>query len=319
MSSYSFRTEILLKSPPWKICFPDKFFCIGSCFTSHLHKRISNGGFSSFSNPCGIVYNPISLTHQINKSITGEPWQEQDMICHHNVYHGLHHHGQFSSSDRIKSLDKMNEYLDQAHTHLMKSNRLIMTLGTSIVYIHKSTGQLVANCHKLPAGQFERRFLSVEEIIKEFAFTLPLLKSLLPDLQIILTISPVRYLKEGFVDNSLSKSILVLVAQWLINTYDYVHYFPAYEIMLDDLRDYRFYKEDMIHPNDQAVEYIWSKFSGLYFEQQALKIFEQVKNINTARMHRPLHPDSAEHSAFLLSMEQKIISLKSQYPFIELE
>ncbi|MDZ4707423.1 MAG: GSCFA domain-containing protein [Saprospiraceae bacterium] len=311
-----FRTEIRLKSPGWYIRYPDKFFCIGSCFAEHWNKRLTDSGFSSFVNPAGIVYNPLSLAHQLNQCMLLKPWTEEDIIFHQDLYHGLHHHGLFSSKQKSAVLEYMNHRLRMAHTQLLNSNILIITLGTALVFKHKPTGWVVANCHKIPPDQFERRFLGVEEIVDAFDLILDQLKSALPGLRIILTISPVRYLKEGFSDNSLSKSILILAAHRLIENHVGLQYYPAYEILLDDLRDYRFYKEDMIHPNDLAIDYIWSRFTNLFFEQDTLYIMDQINKLRKAGLHRPLHPESAEHKSYISTLDQKILELKNQYPLI---
>lgn len=316
MASLSFRTEIRLKPSGWKIRYPDIFFSLGSCFAEHWHHKLKETGFGSFSNPCGIVYNPISLAHQLSKTLSASSWEETDLVFHDNLYHGLLHHGSFSHQDPRQTLDAMNERLMLAHAHLFKSTVLVITLGTALVYIHKPTGRLVANCHKIPANQFERRFLSVEEILNAYAPLLEQVKAILPALRIILTVSPVRYLKEGFVDNSISKSILLLAARQLLEANDQIHYFPAYEILLDDLRDYRFYEEDMTHPNEQAIDYIWSRFTSCYFEPDTIYIMDQVKKLNLSQKHRALHPESSGHREFLLALDQKISALKKQYPFI---
>lgn len=318
MSAPSFRTEIRLKSPSWKINLPEQFFCVGSCFTEHIHHKLTRSGFYSYSNPAGIVYNPISLLHQIDRTIHGEPWKETDLIHHHGLYHGIFHHGSFSSSDQSRTLDKMNSTLEEAHQHLKQTNLLLITFGSSIVYQHKTKECIVANCHKIPANEFERRFLDKAEIITAFDQTITLLQSIRPDIKIILTISPVRYLKEGFVDNSYSKSVLISAVREITRKYESVDYFPAYEIMLDDLRDYRFYKEDMIHPNEQAVDYIWSKFTETYFEKDTISMMKEVNGIHQSRQHRPLYPETREHELFLKDLEKKIDDIKRRYPFVRL-
>jgi hypothetical protein len=318
VASSSFRTEIRLKPSEWQIRHTDHFWGIGSCFAEHIQSKLSIGGFNSFSNPCGIVYNPISLLDQIKRSIHDQPWTEEDLVQHGGLFHGIYHHGAYSSPDRSVALDHMNNSLHQGHQHLMKTDVLMITMGSAIGYFHKPIGKLVANCHKIPANEFERKFLTPEEIIENFLETIQALKQNRPDINIILTISPVRYLKEGFTDNSYSKSILVLALQQILKKSQNTYYFPAYEILLDDLRDYRFYKEDMVHPNEQAIDYIWSKFMATYFDEPAIKIWDAVHEFNKARSHRPLHPDTPSHGQFQAELEKRIREMKREFPHLRI-
>lgn len=319
MSGPVFRTQIRLTPSPWKIKHPDRIFCIGSCFAELLHLQLKAGGFHSACNPCGIVYNPLSMGIQITRILEGKNWDENDLIHSRGLYHGLHHHGSFSSSEKEVCLARMNDSLNAARDWFDRMDVLAMTLGTAICYKHRASSQTVANCHKIPAGDFERRFVSTTEIVQSVENWLPELQKQRPGLKIILTISPVRYLKEGFRDNSISKATLVLAADQLCRRYDHVSYFPAYEILLDDLRDYRFYKEDMIHPSDQAFQYIWSGFQSVYFSIDTLQIVKEVNKLIEARTHRPLHPGSPEHHSFAVSLESREKELKSKYPELGLE
>ena len=318
MSSSSFRTEIRLKPSAWKIRHTDHFWSIGSCFAEHLHSKLSSGGFNCFSNPCGIVYNPVSLLDQIDRCIRAEPYTEEDLIRHGGLFHGLYHHGAFSSPDESVALARMNESLLQGHQDLMKTDVLMITMGSAIGYFYKPNGKLLANCHKIPAGEFDRKFLTPEDIVEKFSKIVQKLQACQPGINIILTISPVRYLKEGFTDNSLSKSVLVLAIHQILKKFKHTHYFPAYEILLDDLRDYRFYKGDMVHPNEQAVDFIWAKFMASYFDEPATKTWEAVHELNLARCHRPLHPDTHAHRQFLSELEMKILEMKREFPHLRI-
>ncbi len=319
MSGPVFRTEIRLTPSPWKIAHPDRIFCIGSCFAEHLHQQFRASGFHSACNPCGIVYNPLSIGIQITRILQGKDWEENDLIHYRGLYHGLHHHGSFSSSEQEACLSRMNDSLGDAQDWFDRTDVLVLTLGTAIWYKHQASGQAVANCHKIPAGEFERRFMSPEEVVQSVEGWLPELQKRRPGIKIILTISPVRYLKEGFRDNSISKATLVLAAEQLSRLYDNVFYFPAYEILLDDLRDYRFYKEDMVHPSDQSVQYIWSGFQSVYFSTETRQMVNEVSKLNEARSHRPLHPGSPEHKTFMTRLKILEKELKAKYPELRLE
>lgn len=319
MSGPVFRTEIRLTPSPWKIKHPDRIFCIGSCFAEHLHVQFKASGFHSACNPCGIVYNPLSIGTQIIRILEGKSWEENDLIHYRGLYHGLHHHGSFSSPEKELCLARMNDSLYKARDWFDRIDVLVLTLGTAIWYKHQASGQAVANCHKIPAVEFERRFMSTEELVQSVEGWLPELQKRRPGIKIILTISPVRYLKEGFRDNSISKATLVLAAEQLSHLYDVVSYFPAYEILLDDLRDYRFYKEDMVHPSDQAVQYIWAGFQSVYFSTETRQMVNEVNKLIEARTHRPLHPASPEHKTFVDRMESLEKELRSKYPELGLE
>lgn len=318
MASSSFRTEFRLKSSAWKIRHTDNFWGIGSCFAEHIHAKLSNGGFNSFSNPCGIVYNPVSLLDQIGRCIRTEPYTEKDLIRHGGLFHGLYHHGAFSSPDESVALANMNESLHQGHQDLMKSDVLMITLGSAIGYFYKPNAKLVANCHKIPAGEFDRKFLTPEDIVEKFSETIQELRACRPGINIIMTISPVRYLKEGFTDNSLSKAVLVFAIHQILKQFKHTHYFAAYEILLDDLRDYRFYKEDMVHPNEQAIDYIWAKFMATYFDEPATKTWEVISELNRSRNHRPLHPDSPSHVQFQSELDLRIEEIKREFPHLRI-
>ena len=319
MSGPVFRTEIRLTPSPWKITPPDRIFCIGSCFAEHLNQQFRASGFHSACNPCGIVYNPLSIGIQITRILQGKGWDENDLIHYRGLYHGLHHHGSFSSAEKEICLARMNDSLNEARVWFDRIDVLVLTLGTAIWYKHRARGQVVANCHKIPAGEFERRFMSTVELVQSVEGWLPDLLKRRPGIKIILTISPVRYLKEGFRDNSISKATLVLAAEQLSRLYDAVSYFPAYEILLDDLRDYRFYKEDMVHPSDQAVQYIWAGFQSVYFSTETRQMVNEVNKLIEARTHRPLHPGSPEHKTFIDRMESLEKELKMKYPGLGLE
>jgi len=241
-----------------------------------------------------------------------------DLYFDGELYHGLHHHGDFSGRNEQAVLDNMNESGRYAKEHLEKSDVVLVTLGTSIVYVLKEKNIHVANCHKIPNYSFERKFLEVDEIVESTSEWINALTRINPQVNIILTISPVRYLKEGFTDNTLSKARLALAVEKLVKSNNNIHYFPAYEIVLDDLRDYRFYSEDLAHPNRTAIDYVWSKFKEIYFNQDSIHLLDKLDQIRKAKNHRPIHADSMEHRKFLAKLEMDIIELKMKYPDLNL-
>ena len=311
-----FRTEIKIARSAFSLNHQDHFFCIGSCFADHIHSRLREDFFYSGCNPCGIVYNPFSISHQMMQVLDGKMWDENDLVYHDDLYHGMHHHGSYSHPDKVIALDGMNKSLIAAQHNLYQVSCMVITLGTAIVYTLKERDILVANCHKIPASHFDRRMLSVQEIVDSNTSWIARITDQNPGIKIILTISPVRYLKEGFTDNTLSKARLALAVEQLCKTFHQVHYFPAYEILLDDLRDYRFYKEDMIHPGDQAIDYIWEAFLHAYMDNETMGLIKTLKKIKSGLAHRPLHENTPAHTLFVKRLNDQINEMKSKYPFI---
>ncbi len=312
----SFRTDIKLKPIDLNFTHGKSIFCIGSCFTEHIHTKLNLSGFQSLCNPCGIVYNPVSIQNQIFRLLTNQPWNENDLILHNELYHGLYHHGSFSDNDKMKVLDKMNLNTQLVNNHLLSASFMLVTFGTSIVYTLKEKNIIVANAHKIPAHAFTRRFLELNEIVHSTREWINLVKDIHPDCQFIFTVSPVRYLKEGFTDNTRSKALLHLAIEEITKSMESVHYFPAYEIILDDLRDYRFYKEDMIHPSDQAIEYVWKCFKETFFSSETHTLSEKVFNLNKSLNHKPLHEHTIAHQSFMKNLHIEIELLKKKHPEI---
>lgn len=314
-----FRTPIHIASSAFKLAYPHAIFNIGSCFSEHLHVKFREVYFNSYCNPCGIVYNPISIGHQLMTLIEGKQWSSSDLVYQNGLFHGLHHHGSFSDMDKENVLQRMNEQMFSALEHFKKSALLICTLGTALVYRHRLSGEIVANCHKIPSSHFDRTMLSVEEIVAASEQWIKSLCDWRPDLNIILTISPIRYLKEGFTDNSRSKARLILATETLTAKYDRLHYFPSYEILLDDLRDYRFYKSDMIHPNDLAIDYIWDLFCKTYMSKATIVLMDRLHQIKKSRNHKPLHNNSPEYIDFLKQLDRSVQEIRLNHPDIILD
>lgn len=312
------RTEIKIIPSSGKVHYSDQLFCIGSCFTEHIHQKLLNGFFNSHSNPCGIVYNPASIADQVDRIVNQTWFTSDDLIQDHELFHGLFHHGDFSSLDEQEALQKMNHALSLAYQKMIQSKWILITLGTSIVYRHIEKNKIVANCHKIPGHQFHRFFLEVDEMVRRLSTMMEGIDKLLPGIHLIFTISPIRYLSEGFTENSRSKARLILAIETICKVFPQATYFPAYEIVLDDLRDYRFYKEDLIHPNDQAVQYIWEKFMDTYFDEETARVWNEMNKLNNEKNHRSLHPDTLAHKKFTSLLEGKLNAARRSYPELNL-
>jgi hypothetical protein len=229
------------------------------------------------------------------------------------------HHSQFSHPDRDVCLERINSRIKASNSRLKNTGTLILTWGTAWVYVNSDTANIVSNCHKLPAEKFKRYLLTVSQITDTYTSLFARIRKDIPDLRVILTVSPVRHWKDGARMNTVSKSTLVLAAHQLTGSLSYCEYFPAYEIAMDDLRDYRFYEKDMIHPNSQMVDYIWERFSDAYFDDETRQIMAQIQKLVSAKNHRPFHPESSQYADFCIKQVQSIKKLRERYPFLSLD
>jgi hypothetical protein len=312
-----FSTPIEIEVSPKKITYQDRIMTLGSCFSENIGKRMQSAYFSIDINPFGVLYNPISLLNSIELLVLNKAFNQDDIFKWNDLWQSFSHSSLFSSPTQDACLSKINNQLDTSHSFFKQTDYLIITLGTAWVFEEKTTRKVVSNCHKLPSSEFLRRRLTVEEIVADYSMLIGKLKSLFPNLQLIFSVSPIRHWKDGAHENNLSKSILLLAIDKLKDLYDNVSYFPAYEIQMDELRDYRFYDSDMLHPSEVAIDYIWKRFSETYFDEKTLLIKKELEQLSADLAHRPLQPDSVEFKKFQLNTEKKKIFLKNKYPFLE--
>jgi hypothetical protein len=297
----------------------DNIVCMGSCFAEHIGSRLESLKFRVLLNPAGIIYNPVSVVNTLERILSGIPFDESEIIQDQGLWHSFEHHGRFSHPDKIFMLRQMNEALLKAHSFLKTTNRLIITLGTANVFVNKKTGKAVANCHKVRAVEFIRRRLTISEATDSLLFTLAKLKQHLPELQIIVTVSPVRHLRDGLVENQRSKATLLLSLEEVASALNYVFYFPSYEILLDDLRDYRFYEENLSHPNQFAIDYIWEYFENAFMSDKTKALNKLLNQLWEAISHRPFHSDSPAHQAFVRKTLERLAEIKIRYPYLQLD
>jgi hypothetical protein len=312
----TFRTILPIPKAPFEIDYHTPILTLGSCFTENIGERLKALRLPICVNPFGIVYNPISIADSINYLMTDDFYAEKDIFKHHDLYHSWQHHGRFSSPDIDKILRGVKAEIKKGRDTLKKTKILMLTLGTARIFMEKKTGQVVANCHKVPASHFEEKRLNVAEIVEKLSDTFEKIKSQNIDCQIIITVSPIRHIKDGLVENQRSKATLILAAEALSKQYSNVQYFPAYEIMMDDLRDYRFYEADMIHPNSQAIDYIWQRFLDTYFSEKTQGIMREVGKLNTMQNHSPLHGDTEGYQQFVDKVRKYEMELKEKYSFL---
>ncbi|MDR2086845.1 MAG: GSCFA domain-containing protein [Dysgonamonadaceae bacterium] len=300
-----FRTEIKLRPIGFQLHHADKIMMMGSCFVEYISEKITQAGFQTDVNPFGIVYNPVSLAGGLYDLINSTVYTEDALFEYQSVYHSFRHHSRFSGLNQALVLEQINTRITQSFRFLKEATHIILTFGTANVYRLSSSGEVVANCHKLPADRFREERLSVEQIVRQWNELISCLRTLNPDLKLLFTVSPIRHCKDGAHENQLNKAILLLAVDALIKANEKCYYFPSYELMMDDLRDYRFYAEDMIHPNQQALNYIWEKFGEACFDAQTQKIIKEWESIQQALNHRPLNPDSEEYKRFLTATNEK--------------
>jgi len=312
------RTAIELAPSTLAINYADHIVSLGSCFAQHVAERLERMYYPISVNPFGVLYNPLSIRNSLGLLLNNYTFEQADLFEHKGIWSSFQHHSSFSGTDPAAVVDGINESLEVARTHLRSADLLILTFGTAWVYELKLTHKVVSNCHQVPAKKFHRRRLDVAEITKAMGALFDYLKEQRPDLDILLTVSPVRHLKDGFVENQLSKATLLLAVNELEKSADYVHYFPAYEMVMDDLRDYRFYKKDLVHLNDLAVDCIWSVFGEQYLAVEEADLRKQLQKLNKAIGHRPSHPTSAVHQQFVQKQLEKVKQLEKEHQMLNL-
>ncbi len=314
-----FRTNIKPELSKNKISYHTPILFMGSCFTENIGNKMVDLKFPVLVNPFGVLYNPVSVRQSLEIILDKRNFEESDLGFFNNQWFSFYHDTEFSDSDKQQCLDNINSHLKIARQHLKSADYLIVTFGTAWVYQYIKTEKIVSNCHKIPAKEFKRFKLGVEDIFVQWAKLLNRLEDFNPGLKIIFTVSPVRHWKDGAIQNQLSKSTLILAIHQLIKVFDHIEYFPAYEIMMDDLRDYRFYADDMLHASKVAIDYIWKQFSETYFEKETSSIINEVNKIIRAENHNPLNSDSENHKRFLENLLMQKEILNSKYPFIKFD
>lgn len=292
---------------------------LGSCFSEHIGHKLKALKFNTDTNPFGIVFNPRSMAASLQRIIHNKEFTTDDLVQHNNLWHGLEAHSRFSHPGQAEVLQQLNQNLDRWHQQIRSASWLILTFGSAYVYRHLGTGRYAANCHKIPQSAFDKELLEKEAIVSELSAVLENLKAMNPACRVLLTVSPVKHLRDGAVENNLSKAILLQSVHELAKQHPQCAYFPAYELVIDDLRDYRFFEPDMAHPNQQAIDYVWSKFAGAYFSDDTLALNQRLEELGKARQHRFLHHEPQAIKTFKESYTLKAKALKEAFPFLDLE
>ncbi len=319
MGSKTFRTVMKAKSFDFDISYQSKMMFIGSCFTENIGNKLKKLKFKVNINPFGIIYNPVSVVQSLDFILENKEFKETDLFFYKEYWHSFYHHGKFSQTLKKKTLDLINISISDSFRFLKDADFLFITLGTAWVYSHVKTNKIVANCHKVPVSEFEKRILNENEIVSVFNEFINKIRLVNKKLKIIFSVSPVRHLKDGFVENFLSKAILRTTIEKIIKNNKNTYYFPAFEILNDDLRDYRFYNSDLVHPNEQATTYIFDFFKHGFFSDETDKISEKVQKIMFSRNHKLFNSGTEQSRKFIISSLKNIKNLKKKYSFLNFD
>ena len=322
-----FQLPIQIKSPEARISYRDKIMLTGSCFTEHIGSSLSELKFSTLQNPNGILFDPRSVCNSLISYTENKQYKKEDLFLLNEIWNSWEHHSRFSNIDANDALKIINESQQQAHKFLRNTDWLVITLGSSFSYrltTEASLGGLqndngVANCHRAPSQWFNKHMLTIDETISLLDSTYHRLKQFNPKLKIIFTISPVRHIRDGVIENNRSKARLIEAVHHMTNKFPGLYYFPAYELVIDVLRDYRFYDIDMVHPNYPATEFVMEKFNESFIDEQSQQLMEEIKKIVIARKHKAFQPETNAHKIFLKTHLEKTKELQSKFSFLDLK
>lgn len=311
------QTKIpIVKNTKNPIHYNSTIFLLGSCFSENMGNKFNYFKFQSVQNPFGILFHPKAIAKLVLNAVREKEYLAKDLIIQNERFHSFEAHSSLSHEDKHTVLNNLNAGLKATKKQLKEASHIIITLGTSWVYRHIETDKIVANCHKIPQKKFLKELLSIGEVTKTLMAIYSIIKAENPNACIIFTVSPVRHLKNGFVENMQSKAHLIAAIHQLVNK-GYVSYFPAYEIMMDELRDYRFYKEDMIHPSKIAIDYIWEQFTATWFSQETVALMSEITTIQQGMAHKAINENTAQHQQFLQQLVAKKESLIKKLPFVK--
>lgn len=313
------QTEIPIHPERNPIDYASKVVLLGSCFSENVGAKFLYYQFQHLVNPFGILFHPFAIEQLITRAINETVFTEKDLVFHNEQWHCFEVHSSLSASNKEELLRKLNNILKQFQKEIETATHFIFTYGTAWVYRFIETDRYVANCHKIPQKQFLKELASVEEIAASIDNTITLIKSSNPNVVCIHTVSPVRHVKDGMVENTRSKAHLIAGIHEVISPRDRVHYFPSYEVMMDELRDYRFYTEDLVHPSNTAIQIVWEKFAEAWVSSEAKHFQKDIETIQNGLSHRPFHPESKAHQEFQKNLQKKIETLQKQLPYTNFE
>ena len=311
------QTKIPLTPQENQIDYQSKILLMGSCFVENIGGKLEYYKFQNLQNPFGILFHPIAIEKIVARAINKSMFNDEDVYFHNEQWYCFEVHSSVNASEKEQLVTLLNRKLLEFRTYLQSASHIILTFGTAWVYRYLETNSIVANCNKIPQKKFNKELLSIEKITNSIKNTLSLIKEVNPDATFITTVSPIRHLKDGFIENTRSKAHLISSIHQLIDTKKNIHYFPSFEIMMDELRDYRFYSEDMVHPNNTAISIIWEAFSEVWISSNTKEVRKEIEVIQSGLQHKPFHPESKAHQQFLQKLNAKIASLQKRVPSIK--
>lgn len=315
-----FTTKIPISKSDNPIDYNSKIISLGSCFAENMGKKLDYFKFQNSTNPFGIIFNPVSIEKLVNRMVNKIKFTESDIFFHNERWHCFEVHSELSDSNKEAFLNKLNALVSENHIQISKATHFQITYGTSWVYRKTDSNEIVANCHKVPQNQFVKEILSIETIEKSIQNTIALIQKINPNCNFIFTISPVRHIKDGFVENQVSKAHLIAAVHQVITNCNpersrgTFNYFPSFELQMDELRDYRFYAEDLLHPNQTAIDYIWERFCESNITSDCFTLMDEIATIQKGLAHRPFNSNSENHQKFLANLTQKINKLQESLP-----
>ena len=312
------RTEVEIPKSALPMGYKDEILVLGSCFADNLAGKLAYYQFRHLANPFGVLFHPIPMARLLERAAGQKRFKEEDLFEHQQLWRSLEVHSKLAGTSRDETLVQMNETLKSFEKTMKRASHIVLTLGTAFAFRNLEDGLLAANCHKLPQDLFRRELTPVAELTDALRDTLAVLRKSNPECHVLLTVSPVRHLRDGLVENQRSKAHLLAAVHQVVNSED-THYFPAYELLMDELRDYRFYKTDLIHPSEQAVDFVWEKFMQAWVAPQAIPVMKRVSAIRTQLAHREFSTDTQAGVAAKESLKQKMLGLMADYPFIHFD
>lgn len=318
-----FRYEFAIKKLPQPITHQQKLLLMGSCFTENIGEKLDRYKFNTLQNPHGILFNPVSVAEAITDYIENTNYTSKDLFFLNEAWHSWKHHSRFSGFTPEEAMQKINASIKGAHHFLKETDYLLITLGSAWTYVltedalSAKKGQVAANNHKAPSAWFQRRLMTAEDVLRVLDNAIHRLFHFNQKLKILFTISPVRHLREGVIENNRSKAVLIQAVHHLVDKFERLYYFPAYELVIDDLRDYRFYAEDLVHPNYFATQYVWEKMVEACMDEKTKALLEKIHSINLAYQHKPFNEKSEAHQAFRQNYLQLATNLQEQFPFLD--
>ncbi len=316
----SFRTALEVHQSESQIRYDSNLLFIGSCFSVEIGKKLSSLKYNVLQNPAGITFNPKSILTTIRACTSGNSLPEQDFFFHNGLWKNSNFHGSFNHLDRDLCADNANKSISEAYKYISSISQLVITLGSAYIYEDKKTGHVVNNCHKRPPQDFSKRLMTIPEITQDIKDIIDIMSNAAPELKsCIITVSPVRHVKDGIIENQRSKSRLIEATHTIIDHNSKVSYFPAYELLLDDLRDYRFYNRDLVHPSEEAVDYIYEKFENAYLDNKDAALRRRIDKINKRLSHRTQFPNTESHKTFINQSIELMESAMKDYPWLSFE